>query len=71
MHIYLETAPKSGLFNHRGEAGPGDDPDSYTGMMAKSKLRVITTADYQGARIEQREAAPEAAATGQDNVVGD
>ena len=84
MHIYLETAPQSGRFNHRGEAGPCDDLGSYRRMMAKSGLRVITDNDYQGARIDRREAdaafeaealapdaAPEADAPGEDNPRGD
>lgn len=65
MHIYLETAPESGRFNHRGQAGPGDDPESYTRMVAKSGLRVITSEDYQGARIDRSagDAAAEAEAS--------
>jgi hypothetical protein len=43
QYIYLETAPRSGVFHCRGEVGAGSNPEGFAAMMAKSDLRVIGT----------------------------
>lgn len=37
--VYLETAPGSGVFNLRGEVGPGDNPDGFARQMLRGGLR--------------------------------
>ena len=48
MHVYLERdieladgrRKPLGVLNHRGQTGPGDDPESYKRMMERRGLRV-------------------------------
>ncbi len=42
IHMYLETAPNSGVFNYRGEpSGVNADPQGFKRVMARSGHRVI------------------------------
>lgn len=51
MHIYLETAPNSGVLKYRGETGGHDNPESYAEKMAKHGLRVKISEEDLGATI--------------------
>jgi len=55
IHIYLETRPRSEVYNYRGEAGPHDDPQSFKRLMEKKNLRVYLTPEYQGQQIKHME----------------
>lgn len=60
-HIYLQCTERGtkkpiDRFNHRGEAGPNDDPASFKAVMEKRGLKVILSDKYLGAQInEQKE----------------
>lgn len=60
-HIYLQCTDRDtkkpiDRFNHRGEAGPNDDPVSFQAVMEKRELKVILSDKYLGAQInEQKE----------------
>jgi hypothetical protein len=51
MHIYLETAPNSGVLKYRGETGEHDNPESYAEKMAAHGLRVKISEENLGATI--------------------
>lgn len=40
-------------FNYRGEAGPADDPESFTKQMAERGLQVLVLPEFQGKVIER------------------
>lgn len=55
MHIYLETAPGSGVFNYRGKAGENDDPDSFAKKMGQNGFRVLQKDEFAGLEIDINE----------------
>ena len=72
MHVYLErdvelvdaqgliVRKPLGVLNHRGEAGPGDDPESYKRLMEKRGLRVHLSPSFLGETIAAEDLAREA-----------
>lgn len=52
MFVYLETAPRSGLFKRRGAAGPGDNPPGFARKMAAHGLRCYGADDDLGGEVK-------------------
>lgn len=49
MHLYLEVAPKLGLYNYRGVLGPFEPaPANFAKVMHRSNLRVAFTPELIG-----------------------
>ena len=54
IHVYLETSVGSGVFKHRGEAGPNDDPKGFVNRMAAAGLKVLMAGDFVGAKVDHK-----------------
>ena len=67
MHVYLERDVELadgrrkplGILNHRGETGPGDEPESYKRLMEKRGLRVHLSPSFLGKTVAVEDLARE------------
>jgi len=51
QYVYMETSPNSKLFHCRGKVGERDNPKEFARLMARHRLRVVTTRRYLGNEV--------------------